>query len=289
MKLNNSGLSLVNVLIMVAVISITIPVILGQLTDSNKRQAQRANYQKYVSFVTGLKEKLQDPQTCTDILRGVTVNRTLGATRDITINTGYGDSPGPIAPGWKYSDESFSIERVYIQASGNHFNNVRPWGSGGALQTVPFRIFVIPQDVKIDVTRLNPDFRIRLRDAATNTMVNLDHIPPETQNPLLMQELQITILANLSGNQIQTCFGPETRAATCESVGGVYTVKIPGDSDPYGHDPNLKCRPDKRCFGSSIGIVEDPGSCPSPYNNSIQNLGVVNGRRKYLCGWCHVP
>ncbi len=114
MKLNNSGLSIVNVLIMVAMISITIPVILSQLTDSNKRQAQRSAYQKYTSFLQGMKEKLQDPQTCTDILRGTRVNRNLGGQRNIVLNTGYGETPGPIQPGWQYSQDSFVVDRVYI-------------------------------------------------------------------------------------------------------------------------------------------------------------------------------
>ncbi|MCB0377397.1 MAG: hypothetical protein KDD33_02805 [Bdellovibrionales bacterium] len=291
--MNQRGSALVTVLVSVGVLSAVIATVFGYLANSSKRSASNSQRKEYELMVASLREKLEDPEICTSLFKGVPVPLIADQEADVTINTTYGEdksssTPKPIQSGWESMNKSIQLERVYLRNTsgwvetwtGENFKTVQPTGPNlppdlvvagkpVLLNTHMFRVYLQPKN-----------FYINLSDYDPTSGVN--PVEPERILPMLNPNLQILLYANVNTTTatptIATCYGANTVAATCESYGGFYDV--------WETDPARKCKPDRLCFNDEQGMVKNSNLCKPPYN-FVQQLGVFNGQNNYICSWCN--
>lgn len=286
-----SGFSLLSTLIFLGIISVSIPIILNNIANSNKVSKKRRDIDIYYSFVGTLKEHLRDPYSCTQLLRNTVIDRDTSEKTDISLDYNFGDIPSPLEAGSRSEKNNFEIERVYIQTSRDNslfitptnptgiFRSVRLWGSPDESETVPIRVFFQPKDLMV----------------ALSEDTSKTPIPPESLSPVFAKELQITLYANVdASNAIQTCYGQATEADACEYLDKVF--------DPNETTLSQNCKPDKYCMtkntvgpadnstGNGQGVTSSTTSCLAPYDDYIQKVGRnLDGSFRYMCSWCHNP
>ena len=74
--------------------------------------------------------------------------------------------------------------------------------------------------------------------------------------------------------RIRLCYAPNSKAALCEDVGGVWNLK--------SHNLEQRCEPDVKCF---VQQSFSSSSCPRPYKKIVMGKH-LSGKEYKTCVWC---
>lgn len=107
-------------------------------------------------------------------------------------------------------------------------------------------------------------------------------------NLIRNRNLRIPIFLYYTGGagnaRLVYCGAPASEAFFCTSIGGAYDNTAPTE--------DTRCQPDRTCFTYKSGVVNNPSSCPAPYQSAPigwMNTGqpTVGPGQLYLCEWCN--
>ncbi len=321
---NQQGMSFPLVMVLGAVgavvvlsMSETIVGAAGLMSDRNKIVA-------YESFVENIRNVMEDPAACTEMLEGIRVNTGMASTTSVdAIDSDFDEAPAlastlltsdadNIRRGWQDPEKSFGIDRMEIEILGRDVpdRSQRPFVDSHYMQldnpaltpsvqlAFPARFIFHPSGIKSKTLRESEmyDERFEDADAAVENAKKLMQFEDANTDSLERGRIDVRVFLNVQMTAagqgiIRSCYGYNSAASICAGSGGTYQYK----EDPQDPHPEIKCKPWKKCFQSPDGLVDSKNQCPEPFNQKgkdgeylfADKIGVAGSGDKYLCNWCH--
>lgn len=279
---NNKGSVFLVTLILSVAVAVAIMVMAGQLNFSISNQKSRVLYNEYVELVESVRNQLDDPMLCAQMLSGVIVDNSQLQTNTganisrIRVNFGSSlpqySAAGDLRPNWVAKPGGVTLDRItavrsrYVNAAG-------------------VRQFTVPSDMQLADAAANR-FRIDKVDlilVSSQPQINIF-------NPA-REYLWINLNLVMNGNRIVGCHGRSSAAGQCLAMGGAYDWRSAVPSYPPGLIyPQQRCHPDTKIFYHSGGIIMAPdlatatARCLRPFRPSP--VGVfMDEQTRWVCSW----
>ena len=322
--MNEQGMTLPLVMILATVGVLIVLGLSKTVMSSAGLTADRNKIVTYETFVENMRNVMEDPAACTEMLEGIRIDTTAGAISQVEAIDSDFNEPANLASnlsttdenihqGWEDPEKSFGIDRMEVEVLGLDIpdRSQRPFDPDHYLQLAntalrppvqkayPIRFMFHPSGIGSKLLKESQLVDGRFEDTTDLTLENqkksfqFENANLET---LERDRADIRLFVNvldMGGNIgiIQSCYGYNSPASICAASGGTYQYK----DDPTDPFHELKCKPWKKCFQSPDGLVENPSQCPAPYNQVgadglplfTDQVGVVGGASKFLCNWCH--
>ena len=101
-------------------------------------------------------------------------------------------------------------------------------------------------------------------------------------------QIPLYFYVNTNTNRVTSCFGPDSVASFCTLSGGAYYGGPPDPAYPVQTAPGNRCHPDKRCFMGTAGVLTDSDICNSPFTKTRVSGNPDQGiPGLFLCQWCN--
>ena len=288
---NQKGMSLPTVMMVAVGGVIVVGTVAGLLINSGKSTQRRTDATSFETFHENMRALVENPVGCTSMLQGTTLNVTIGGETLVTLDHDFDNSTPELSPNWQDQNNDFQVKDVVLKTLGGVVRTPREHDQPGLSFTYPVRMVIRPKLMRISVDReLDPSKPSEIGLISLSKM-NFEH---GSQNPLKKANLDTRLFVTVDSSAvIQKCFGYTSEASSCEASGGTFDIAE--------SNPEMKCKPDYRCFASRAGLVDDPNKCAFPFNQTVTDMGELGGStfdpatmtvpsltdRKVLCQWCH--
>lgn len=275
--------------------------VMNKFKNTEKLVRKDTRVQSYKNLVNDLRSTLYTGNNCTELLTqfnpsvnmnnakfvirtydldGLILEREEGGV-PIRINTGHGNFPGPLEPGWP---------RKYLGADADR----KDIGLETRIKEIRIKwrdpVDLVRDNVQLDLPAAPRPPKLKAVHATIQVIPAHGGI-----NPLLPRNksLKIKILAyfNSATGALHSCYEPFGDAYYC-----TYLQKGAFNNSP-GIPDNFRCEPDVNCYTKSFpptGLTSNPGNCPStsPSRYVPQSVGFrpSGGSRVtplYECNWCN--
>lgn len=257
-------MGIVLVLVVVSLVGAASLYLMDSTKVAQERIANDARVQSYQSLVRMVTGQLHSGNTCSELLKDIPLIKTVGSTTYSAFN--YQGVPITL-------DLKLPMNPSPLQAPVGNF----VWYIAGGTSIRDVRLF-IKEKVRAPV-RLEASGSPVWTAATGHILIFPGHPGVGMRLPRnKFYKIPLFVYFSGSGNnrRLVACSGPDNEAYFCTLSGGAY--------DYEETDPARRCQPDRTCFAYKNPIVNNAGSCPSPYQ--ALPIGHIGGTL-YLCNWCN--
>lgn len=260
--LKERGFGILQVVFLAAALMVAAVAVTSYFSRQSRLSSMRRQNSKYQQLVDHLQAQLNDAAICSRALSGITIRTDLDRWGAVSLDIGYGDSPGPIKAGWKAKEAAYDIRGVEIKT----IRQAQVRDASGTIQPRTV-VYDYPRVMTTTANQFNK-FYGRMRISPNDAHWNIEN-----------EEgwVKLALIVNAAG-VVHQCFGEFSSAEACESNGGSYDASS-------NSNPDERCNPDIFCFNHSVGLVADQSACVYPYLPN--SMGYIDGTYKYLCTWCN--